>query len=95
MNLIGRLQLLQSTSEEGSSDVVSFRQMRLEEAIVRLMKTRKTLPFTEMYDQVVGLLANQFVPSKRMFKETLEVLIEKHYLERDMSKGIDTFNYIT
>lgn len=92
--MIGRLQLSQSGCDVDSADVVRFRQLRLQEAVVRLMKSRKRLAYSEMYQQVIGLLKNQFIPSKRMLKEVIEWLIERRYLERD-SKEIDTFIYVT
>ncbi|VDL59504.1 unnamed protein product [Hymenolepis diminuta] len=92
--MIGRLQLSQSGCDVDSADVVRFRQLRLQEAVVRLMKSRKRLAYSEMYQQVIGLLKNQFIPSKRMLKEVIEWLMERRYLERD-SKEIDTFFYVT
>uniref|UniRef100_A0A158QJJ6 Cullin-5 n=1 Tax=Rodentolepis nana TaxID=102285 RepID=A0A158QJJ6_RODNA len=94
INMIGRLQLSQSNCDVDGEDVVRFRQLRLQEATVRLMKSRKRSTYSEMYQQVVGLIKHQFIPSKRMFKEVIEWLIERRYLERD-SKDIDTFTYVT
>lgn len=92
--MIGRLQLSQTGCEEESTAIVQLRQMRAQEAVVRIMKSRKRLGFSDIYQQVIGLLKDQFIPSKRMLKEVLEWLIERHYIERDL-RDIDTFIYVT
>ncbi|KAM7539100.1 hypothetical protein Aperf_G00000049573 [Anoplocephala perfoliata] len=94
VNMIGRLQLSQTGCEEESTAIVQLRHMRAEEAVVRIMKSRKRLGFSDIYQQVIGLLKDQFIPSKRMLKEVLEGLIERRYIERDL-RDIDTFIYVT
>ncbi|VDD76139.1 unnamed protein product [Mesocestoides corti] len=94
VNMIGRLQLTQTGCEEESLAIVQLRQLRVQEAVVRVMKIRKRLPFIEVYQQVICLLKDQFIPSKKMLKEVLEWLIERRYIERD-SQQIDTFVYVS
>ncbi|VDM21944.1 unnamed protein product [Hydatigera taeniaeformis] len=94
VNMIGRLQLTQAGCEEESLAIVQLRQMRAQEAVVRVMKSRKRLTFSEVYQQVIGLLKDQFIPSKRMLKEVIEWLIERRYIERD-SHELDTFVYVS
>ncbi|EUB63203.1 Cullin-5 [Echinococcus granulosus] len=94
VNMIGRLQLTQAGCEEESLAIVQLRQMRAQEAVVRVMKSRKRLTFSEVYQQVICLLKDQFIPSKRMLKEVIEWLIERRYIERD-PREIDTFVYVS
>lgn len=94
VNMIGRLQLTQAGCEEESLAIVQLRQLRAQEAVVRVMKSRKRLTFSEVYQQVICLLKDQFIPSKRMLKEVIEWLIERRYIERD-SRELDTFVYVS
>ncbi|CAL8100197.1 unnamed protein product [Calicophoron daubneyi] len=94
-NLIGRLQLTQdSSNEQESMAIVELRQLRAQEGVIKIMKTRKRLNFNELYKELVDLLRYQFVPSKRLIKEVLEWLIEKQYIARN-DADMNTFTYLT
>ncbi|CAH8612177.1 unnamed protein product [Schistosoma intercalatum] len=95
INLIGRLQLTHEiTNEEESMAIVELRQLRAQEGIIKLLKTRKRLHHNELYQELVDLLRFQFVPSKRLIKEVLEWLIDKHYVRRD-NNDMNVFVYGT
>ncbi|KAL7058155.1 hypothetical protein AAHC03_016658 [Spirometra sp. Aus1] len=94
VNMIGRLQLTQIGCEEESLAIVQLRQLRVQEAIIKIIKTRKRLTYNEIYKEIILLLKDQFIPSKRLLKEVLEWLIEQHYLRRE-AKDMDTFVYIS
>ncbi|THD25612.1 Cullin 5 [Fasciola hepatica] len=95
INLIGRLQLTQEqTNDDDSMAIVELRQLRAQEGIIKLMKTRKRLHHNDLYKELVDLLRYQFVPSKRLIKEVLEWLLERQYIRRDES-DMNTFVYVT
>ncbi|TNN11332.1 Cullin-5 [Schistosoma japonicum] len=95
INLIGRLQLTHEvSSEEESMAVVELRQLRAQEGIIKILKTRKRLHHNELYQELVDLLRFQFVPSKRLIKEVLEWLIDKRYVRRD-NNDMNVFVYVT
>ncbi|CAH8868621.1 unnamed protein product [Trichobilharzia szidati] len=95
INLIGRLQLTHEIiSEEESMAIVELRQLRAQEGIIKILKTRKRLHHNELYQELVDLLRFQFVPSKRLIKEVLEWLIDKRYVRRD-DNDMNVFVYVT
>ncbi|TGZ63379.1 hypothetical protein CRM22_006954 [Opisthorchis felineus] len=95
INLIGKLQLTQEIlNEEENMAIVELRQLRAQEAIIKIMKARKTLHYNDLYSELVELLRFQFVPSKRLIKEVIEWLIEQQYLRRDVS-DLNVFVYLT
>lgn len=95
LNLIGRLQLTQETSnEEETMAIVELRQLRTQEAVIKVLKTRKRMYHNELYKELVELLRCQFVPSKRLVKEVLEWLIERQYVRRHETDK-DMFIYVT
>lgn len=97
INLIGRLQLSHDNQGEDhdlTAAVVELRHLRAQEAIIKILKIRKRLDFNELYQELVDMLRFQFVPSKRLIKEVVEWLIDKHYIRRD-SKDMNIFIYIS
>ncbi len=58
------------------------RRHAIEAAIVRVMKTRKTLDHNTLVAEVSKQLANKCSPSPHVIKKRIESLIEREYLER-------------
>lgn len=58
------------------------RSIAIEAAIVRTMKTRKTLPHQTLISEVIQQL-HFFKPNPKIIKRRIEHLIEREYLERD------------
>jgi cullin-5 len=94
LNLIGRLQLsTEKCKEEDNESIVQLRILRTQEAIVKIMKTRKKMTNPQLQTELVEMLKNFFLPSKKMIKEQVEWLIEHKYIKRD-DENINLFNYI-
>eukprot|EP00118_Oscarella_pearsei_P008730 m.46496 g.46496 ORF g.46496 m.46496 type:complete len:786 (+) comp33701_c0_seq2:3-2360(+) len=94
VNLIGRLQLsTESSQKEDNEAIVALRVLRVQEAIVKIMKMRKRITNAALQTELVEMLKNMFLPQKKMIKEQIEWLIEHKYMKRDES-DINTFVYL-
>lgn len=65
--------------------------MAIEAAIVRVMKSRKTLKLSELIEEVSKILI-QFNATRDLIKKKIDGLLEKEYLERD-PKDHTVFKY--
>lgn len=94
VNLIGRLQLsTEKTKQEENDGIVALRILRIQEAIVKIMKMRKRITNAALQTELVEILKNMFIPQKKMIKEQIEWLIDHKYLRRD-EEDINTFLYV-
>ncbi|KAK5650219.1 hypothetical protein RI129_001248 [Pyrocoelia pectoralis] len=94
INLIGRLQLSTERSQiEDNQSIVQLRILRTQEAIIKILKMRKRIANGALQVELVDILKNMFLPSKKMIKEQLEWLIEHKYMKRD-DDDINTFIYM-
>jgi cullin 1 len=69
------------------------RRQAIEAAIVRIMKSRKTLEHSMLVPQVMQQLKRTFTADARVIKSCVEALIEKEYLERD-PKNAKKYTYL-
>lgn len=67
------------------SDVMKEREFVIDAAIVRIMKSRRELPLTELQEEVKKLIS-LFVPEPKMIKIRSEALMERDFLERHPTK---------
>ena len=58
-----------------------------------IMKMRKKLSNAGLQTELVEMLKNMFLPSKKLIKEQLEWLIENKYIARD-DNDINLFTYM-
>ncbi|EFN72643.1 Cullin-5 [Camponotus floridanus] len=94
INLIGRLQLSTERSrEEDNQSIVQLRILRVQEAIIKILKMRKKITNAQLQTELVDILKNMFLPSKKMIKEQIEWLIEHKYIRRH-DDDINTFVYM-
>ncbi|KIY72339.1 Cullin-domain-containing protein [Cylindrobasidium torrendii FP15055 ss-10] len=85
---------VESSSErkETMDRVDEERNFQTEACIVRVMKARKTMSYTQLINEVTPLLAQRFQPNPADIKKRLESLIERDYLERCPDKK--SYNYV-
>ena len=94
LNLIGRLQLsTDKAREEDNEGIIRLRELRTQEAIVKILKMRKKISNAQLQSELVDILKNMFLPSKKMIKEQIEWLIEQKYMKRD-EDNINMFIYM-
>jgi hypothetical protein len=80
MVVVPHIQLRQ-TLNKGAIDI--GRRHVLEAAIVRIMKTRKTMKMQQLIVEVEQQVKRLFAPDPRMTKKRIEHLIGQDYMERD------------
>eukprot|EP00095_Tigriopus_kingsejongensis_P002852 maker-scaffold442_size170051-snap-gene-0.30 protein:Tk02852 transcript:maker-scaffold442_size170051-snap-gene-0.30-mRNA-1 annotation:"Cullin-5" len=94
VSLIGRLQLCtDKAKEEENEGIMQLRIFRTQEAIIKILKMRKRINNAQLQTELVDILKNMFLPSKKMIKEQIEWLIENKYMKRD-EDNINTFIYM-
>ncbi|EJD54968.1 Cullin-domain-containing protein [Auricularia subglabra TFB-10046 SS5] len=64
------------------SQIDGERQYAIDAAVVRLMKSNKTMMHKDLVQQVVEAVAKHFQPSVDLLKKRIEKLIEEGYMER-------------
>ncbi|GBF91645.1 hypothetical protein Rsub_03949 [Raphidocelis subcapitata] len=89
-----------SASKEGEAEknetrhkVEEDRKPQIEAAIVRIMKSRKTLDHNAIITEVTRQLQPRFVPNPAVIKKRIESLIEREFLERDPNDR-KTYRYL-
>ena len=60
---------------------------------MKILKMRKKISNAQLQTELVEILKNLFIPSKKMIKEQVEWLIEHRYMKRD-EKDINSFIYL-
>jgi hypothetical protein len=69
--------------KETEAKIEMDRKPIIEAAIVRIMKSRKTMHHNQLIEEVVKQLTSRFMPAPVEIKKRIESLIEREFLERD------------
>ncbi len=93
LRMINSVQLKETSEEHAATNkkVINDRQYQIEAAIVRIMKTRKTLTHQLLVAEVFSQL--KFSIALPDLKKRIESLIERDYLERD-EHNLQVYNYV-
>ena len=67
--------------------------MFIQEAIIKILKMRKRISNAQLQTELVDILKNMFLPSKKLIKEQIEWLIEHKYMRRD-EDNMNLFTYM-
>lgn len=71
-----------SERAETMTKIDQDRGHQVEAALVRIMKSRKSMTHNELLAEVIRQLSSRFTPSPGLIKKRIESLIERDYLER-------------
>ncbi|KAI6213785.1 hypothetical protein M3Y94_00192600 [Aphelenchoides besseyi] len=94
LTLINRIIMNQeSIEDEAHNEIMRLREFRIQEGVVKLMKTRRTMKQNVLHNELVALLRHMFTPTRRLIKQQLDWLIEQHFIRRD-SEDMETFIYV-
>jgi cullin 1 len=74
-------------------DVNEDRKMNIDAAIVRIMKSRKSISHMDLMGELIPQLQRMFTPDVKMIKRQIESLIERDYMERDTSNS-SVYKYV-
>ena len=77
--------ITQEEKDSTRATVDEDRKHAIEAAIVRIMKTRKTLDHQKLVLEASNQLLRHFKPDPKQIKKRIEDLIAREYLERDAS----------
>ncbi|KAL7062207.1 hypothetical protein AAHC03_01701 [Spirometra sp. Aus1] len=80
-------------TEQTLVNVESDRKVIVQACIVRIMKTRKVMPHNQLINEVITQLSSRFKPTIPLIKHSLNSLIEREYIKRDLNNR-ETYEYI-
>lgn len=84
LNFIGKLQLQgEKFREIECENIYKLRSLRTQEAIMKVLKTRKTIHLGQLYLEVIDILRSMFLPSQELIKEQVDWLKNNEYIKGD------------
>ncbi|KFA46625.1 hypothetical protein S40293_08210 [Stachybotrys chartarum IBT 40293] len=95
--IINAVSKVEDAQERRATDekTTQTRSHIVDAAIVRIMKSRKTLSHTQLVSEVLEQLSSRFKPEVSLIKKRIEDLITREYLERpDEEDSPATYRYV-
>ncbi|KAI6240137.1 Cullin-2 [Aphelenchoides fujianensis] len=83
----------ESASAPIQRETIQDRKVAVECAIVRAMKTNKVMKHGDLINVVIEITKQRFVPEVSFVKQTIEGLIDKHFIQR--SNAVDEYEYLS
>lgn len=80
-------------STDAPKDLFNERKHSVDACIVRIMKARRSVSFTELQSEAIKQLSCRFMPDTKLVKARVEYLIEQDYIERGKDNH-NILNYI-
>jgi len=65
------------------AEVMRDREMKMQLALVRVMKMRNQLPLTSLLQEATEQLSKYFIPETKIMRRQVEVLMERGFMRRD------------
>lgn len=69
--------------QEIDANITEGRKHEVNAAVVRIMKSRRSIGHTDLVAEIIKQLSSRFVPATVLIKRQVEELIEKEYMKRD------------
>lgn len=82
-----------ATTEAMNTEIELLRKVQIDASIVRVMKSRRTLAYSEVVEQVTMQVSKLFVPQPSLIKKRIEDLILRGYMSRNADDN-NCFEYI-
>lgn len=97
LNFIGKLQLQgEKFREIECENIYKLRSLRTQEAIMKVLKTRKTIHLGQLYLEVIDILRSMFLPSQELIKEQVDWLKNNEYIKGDANDStVLVYQWIT